>query len=141
MLQQRIRAGRFRVDPSLSAELAALLRAALCPEPSRRPSMAELLRHPWMERFADPSLAVVGPEGRPPARPDVDAWAIARLAESSGRSAEEVERRVRGAEADEYVAAGHLLLRWRREHEALWGAGEASPAGEGVGAGGGAASR
>ncbi|KAG8463130.1 hypothetical protein KFE25_011127 [Diacronema lutheri] len=133
VLQQRVRAGNLRLnETSASPELRALLCSALSHDPADRPSMRELATHSWFAQYADRNLRVVGVDGRSPAESALDAPTAALLAARAGVSVHDVARAVRGEDADEYMAAGHLLLRWRTAHEREWGA---AKEGEGVGDG------
>lgn len=92
LLRQRVCRGKFKLPARASAELASLLRGALAVDPARRLSMAQLLRHPWFVKNADPTLSVSA-HGRP-ARAgssggvDVDA-AVAEIVSRAARGGDE----------------------------------------------------
>mmetsp|Transcript_15178 Transcript_15178/g.36069 ORF Transcript_15178/g.36069 Transcript_15178/m.36069 type:complete len:727 (-) Transcript_15178:101-2281(-) len=124
LLRQRVGRGRFMLnEKSVSVELASMLKAALVVEPSERPTMSQLLSHAWFLKFADPALKIAGVAGRstlevPSA---IFAPAVSKLVETGEVTAEAVEAAVTGTVDDPYLSAGHLLMRWRIEHDAEWG--------------------
>ncbi len=53
----------------VSPELAALLRVALCPEPTRRARLPQLARSPWMEMGRAGKMDMLSAEPPPPGSP------------------------------------------------------------------------
>ena len=55
-------------EPQVSAECADLLRLMLQPDPAERATVADVLRHPWVQRDMSPGLVAVNAllESAPP---------------------------------------------------------------------------